>query len=72
MCVDEYSAKSKTKGAKFWPMCISNIINKCLDVLTNKFPKHLPPFRNVDHKIEVVPRLAPPSKSPYRLNKKYL
>jgi hypothetical protein len=59
MCVDESSAKFKAKRVKFWLTYISNIINKILDVLTNELSKHLPPSRSVDHKIEVVPRLAP-------------
>jgi hypothetical protein len=72
MHVDEYSAKSKTKGAKSWPTCISNIINKFLDILIDDLPKHIPPFCNVNHKIKVVPRSKPPSKSPYQLNNKKL
>jgi hypothetical protein len=51
MLVDEFSAKS-------WLTCISNKINKFLDVLMDGLPKHLLPFRSVDHKIEVVPRSA--------------
>ncbi len=65
MCVDQSSAKSKTKGAKFWPTYISNTINKILDVLMGNLPKHLPSSHNVDQKIKVVPGLKPPSKSPY-------
>jgi len=72
MCVDESSAKYKAKGAKFWPTCISNTINKFLDVLMGNLPKHLPPSHNVDQKIKVVPGLRPPSKSPYQLNQKEL
>jgi hypothetical protein len=72
MHVDESSAKSKTKGVKFWHSHISNTINKYLDVLTNELPKRLPPFRNVDHKLEVVFGMAPPFKSPYQFNKKEL
>jgi hypothetical protein len=64
MHVDESSAKSKAKGAKSWPTCISNIINNFFGVLTNELPKHQPPC-NVNHKIEVVPRSTPLSKSPY-------
>jgi hypothetical protein len=56
MCVDESNVKSKAKGAKFWPTCISNTINKFLDILTDELLKHLPPFHNVNHNIEVVPR----------------
>ncbi len=72
LIMDESSAKSKAKGAKFWPTCISNTINKFLDILMDDLPKHLPHFCNVNHKIEVVPGLTPPSKSPYQLNKKEL
>ncbi len=72
MCVDESSAKSKAKGAKFLSTCISNTINKFLDVLIDDLPKHLPLYHNVDHKIEVVPRLTPSSKPPYHLNIKEL
>ncbi len=65
MDVDESNTKFKAKEAKSWPTCISNTINKVLDILTNNLPKHLPPSRNLDHKIEVVHRLTPPSKSLY-------
>jgi hypothetical protein len=65
MHLDESSAKFKAKGAKFWPSYISNTINRFLDVLTYEFPKHLPHFHNVDHKIEMVLGSAPPFKSPY-------
>lgn len=32
----------------------------------------MPPCCDIDHKIKVVPRLAPPSKALHRLNKKEL
>jgi len=70
--MDESNAKFKVKGAKSWPICISNAINKFLDVLADEFSKHLPPFHNVDHKIEVVLRSTPPFKLPYWLIKKEL
>jgi hypothetical protein len=49
MHVDEFNAKFKAKGAKSWPTCICNTINKILDILMDDLPKHLPPFHNVDH-----------------------
>ncbi len=72
MCVDEFITKSKAKGAKSWPTCISNTINKFLDILMDDFPKHLFPSRHVDHRIKVVLGSTPPFKAPYRLNKKEL
>jgi hypothetical protein len=65
MCVDEFNTKSKSKGVKSWPTCISSIINRTLDIPMDKLLKHLLPSHNVDHKIEVVFGLAPPFKSPY-------
>jgi hypothetical protein len=65
MLVDEYDAKSKTKGVKSWPTCIFDTIYKCLDVLMDDFLKHLHLSHNFNHKIKVVFGLAPPSKSPY-------
>jgi len=43
-----------------------------MDVLTTELPDALPPEREVDHKIEVVPGSQPPSKAPYRLNQREL
>jgi hypothetical protein len=70
--MDESSVEFKAKGAKSWPTCISNTINKNFDILINELLKHLPPSHNVDHKIEVVPKPTPPFKLPYQLNKKEL
>jgi hypothetical protein len=52
-CVDESNTKFQAKEVESWPICISNIINKFLYVLMDKLPTHLPPFPNVNHKIEV-------------------
>jgi hypothetical protein len=41
------------------------LLNKTLDVLTNKLFKSFPPYPKVDPKVEVVPRLVPPSKATY-------
>jgi len=54
------------------PKGIQEVLGKYKDVLTNELPKELPPRREVDHKIEVLPGAEPPSKPPYRLNQKEL
>ena len=51
---------------------IREVLGKYKDVLTNELPQELPPKREVDHKIEVIPRSEPPSKAPYQLNQKEL
>jgi len=61
-----------TQGNDRWPIIyISNMLNKILDVLTNKPPIQLTPYHDIDHKIEVVskPRISF-SKATYKLNKK--
>jgi hypothetical protein len=65
MHVDEFSAKFKAKGAKFWATCIFDTINKFFDFLIDDLLKHLPLFPDVDHKNEVVPSFAPLFKSHY-------
>jgi hypothetical protein len=55
MHVNEFGSKEKTKGIDQWPIiCISNMLNKFLGVLTNKLPIQLTPCHDIDHKIEVV------------------
>ena len=51
---------------------ICKVLGKYKDVLTNELFQELPPKREVDHKIEVIPGSEPPSKAPYRLNQKEL
>jgi len=62
----------KLEGAKQPLVCILDSFNKISKVLTDKFPNAFPPYRKVDYKIEVVPRLAPLSKAPCKLNQKEL
>jgi hypothetical protein len=64
--------KHKPQEAKQTPTFILDSFNNFLKVLTYELPNALPPYREVDHKIEVVPRSAPLSKTPYRLNQKEL
>ena len=54
------------------PKCIREVIQGFGDVLTEELPDELPPRREVDHKIELVPGAAPPSKAPYRMNQREL
>jgi len=38
----------------------------------NDLPKSFPPYKKVDHKIEMAPSSTLPSKAPYKLNQKEL
>jgi hypothetical protein len=44
------------------------VLKRYKDVLTKELPHELPPKREVDHKIEVIPGAEPPSKALYWLN----
>jgi hypothetical protein len=72
MYVNEFGVKEKTKGIDQWPIIyISNMLNKILDVLTNKPPIQLTPYHDIDHKIEIVSKpIISFSKATYKLNKK--
>ncbi|KAL2632608.1 hypothetical protein R1flu_004087 [Riccia fluitans] len=47
---------------------LREIMGDYADVLTDELPEELPPWREVDHTIELVPEATPPSKAAYRLN----
>jgi hypothetical protein len=71
MCVmrvlDEYEPKEATKfvtSAK----CIKQVLEEFPNVMPDELPEDLPPRRRVDHAIEVIPRVEPPAKAPYRMS----
>ncbi|XP_070001952.1 uncharacterized protein [Nicotiana sylvestris] len=47
--------------------CIENFLEENKDVMPEELPKHLPPRREVDHKIELEPGAKPPTFAPYRM-----
>ncbi len=69
MHANEFGVKTKVKRVSQWPICISNTLNK---FSKDGIFKQLPPCCDIDHKIKVVPRLAPPYKALHRLNNKKL
>ncbi len=44
------------------------MLDEFLDVMPKKLPDELPPSRQVDHAIEVMLRVAPLVKAPYRMS----
>ncbi len=72
MFLEVSQREPKPQGVEQPLVCILDSFNKISKVLTDEFPDAFPPYRKVDHKIEVVPRLAPLSKAPYKLNQKEL
>ena len=51
-----------------YPEEVQNILRKYADVFPKDLPVGLPPQRDVDHKIELIPGAEPPHKAPYRMS----
>jgi hypothetical protein len=51
-----------------FPKCVEQVLNEFPDVMPKEQPNDLPSRRQVDHAIEVMSKVAPPTKAPYRMN----
>ncbi|KAE8690983.1 cytochrome P450 78A7-like [Hibiscus syriacus] len=49
------------------PTEVGQVLAEFRDVMPTELPKCLPPKREVDHKIELMPNAEPPAKAPYRM-----
>ncbi|XP_070008628.1 uncharacterized protein [Nicotiana sylvestris] len=49
------------------PLCIEELLKENEDGMPEELPKHLPPKREVDHKIKLDPGAKPPTFAPYRI-----
>ncbi|KAL2226520.1 UNVERIFIED_CONTAM: hypothetical protein Sindi_2010700 [Sesamum indicum] len=47
---------------------IKKLLMEFEDVMPDELPRKLPPKRAVDHKIELVPGMRPPTRAPYRMS----
>ena len=47
---------------------VQSLLNKYSDVFPDDLPAGLPPEREVDHKIEIIPGSEPPVRAPYRMS----
>jgi hypothetical protein len=68
MCVlDKFELKEATNLVSP-PKCVKRVLNEFFDVMPKELSNELPPRKQVDHAIEVMVRMAPPTKAPYRMN----
>ncbi|PKI70699.1 hypothetical protein CRG98_008932 [Punica granatum] len=49
------------------PAEVAQVLDSFKDVMPTELPKKLPPKREVDHRIELVPDAKPPAMAPYRM-----
>ena len=60
--------KAETEKTRRYAMILSSLLNEFRDVFPADLPDGLPPSREVDHPIEVIPGSKPVSKPAYRLS----
>jgi len=65
--LDEFEPKEATNLVSF-PKCFKRILDEFSDVMFKELLDELPLIKQVDHAIEVMSRVAPPAKAPYRMN----
>ncbi len=65
--LDEFEPKEATKFVTS-PKCIEQVLEEFPDVMLEELPDDLPSRRRVDHAIEVMPGVAPPTKAPYQMS----
>ena len=49
------------------PSAVRDALRSFEDVMLDQLPQRLPPKREVDHQIELLPGVKPPAKGPYRM-----
>jgi hypothetical protein len=65
--LDEFEPREATKVVSPHK-CIKQVLKEFPDVMPKELPNEVPPRRQVNHAIEVMPGVAPPTKAPYRMN----
>ncbi len=65
--LDQFEPKEATNMVSVHK-CIKRVLNKFLDMMPEELLDELPPRRQVDHVIEVMPGVAPLAKAPYQMN----
>ncbi len=65
--LDEFERKEATNLVTSLE-CIKRVLNEFPDVMPEELPNELPPKRQVDHAIKVMPGMAHPTKAPYQMS----
>ncbi|KAG9450477.1 hypothetical protein H6P81_010442 [Aristolochia fimbriata] len=63
---------AEPEGSALVPKEMIPLLDQYKDVMPQQLPSHLPPQREVDHRIELEPGARPPAKAPYRMAPKEL
>jgi hypothetical protein len=69
--LDEFEPKEATNLVTS-PKGIKRVLDEFVDVMLKELFNELPSRRRVDHAIEVMPGVAPPTKAPYRMSREEL
>ena len=49
------------------PTKIKTLLNKCSDMIISDLPTSLPPLRDINHEINLIPSSSLPNKAPYKM-----
>ena len=63
-----YNIENVSGQLTYFEQQIDKILNYFHDVFPSELPHGLPPKRNIDHRIDIVPRVTPISIPPYSLS----
>ena len=59
---------NEDKTQTLYPMQVQAILNEFANVFPKDLLASLPPWRELDHRIELVPGAKPPHRAPYRMS----
>ena len=65
---EEVMEINEEKTETEYPIAIQKILREFTDVFPKELPVGLPPAREVDHKIDLIPGAKPPHRAPYRMS----
>jgi hypothetical protein len=54
--------------ARSLPSAVTNILQEFEDIFLVEIPPGLPPFRGIEHQIDLIPGAALPNRAAYRTN----
>ena len=67
MCYALIPRKDK-EGSSEIPLEVSNLLGEFGDIIFDNVPKGLPPVRQINHQIDLIPRASLPNKAAHRMN----
>jgi len=68
LCQGTLTCTSSESSSKSLPLSIESLLKEFNDIFPKEGPLGLPPFREIEHQIDFVPRASLPNRAAYRTN----